>query len=67
MLSGLAAGCAPWLRQLRVEQLGTGENAPHHWRCRRSSEGQGMQILATHLSDNAVDFRELITLARPVF
>ena len=29
-------------------------------------EGQGMQILATHVSDNAVvDFREVITLADP--
>lgn len=60
MLSGLAAGCAPWLRQLpgsnswvQVKTHRTIGDAVAHLK------GQGMQILATHLSDNAVDFREI--------
>ncbi|SUH01150.1 tRNA (guanosine-2'-O)-methyltransferase [Salmonella enterica subsp. enterica] len=60
MLSGQVAGCVPWLPRRRASnswvQVKThrtiGDAVAH-------LKGRGMQILATHLSDKAVDFREI--------
>lgn len=45
------------LASAAAANMGTGENAPQHWRCRRSSERPGMQFQP--ISD-AVDFPKLI-------
>ncbi|MFP1461948.1 TrmH family RNA methyltransferase [Escherichia coli] len=50
-MASAAAGSNSWVQV---------KNAPHHWRCRHPSERPGhANSGATHLSDNAVDFREI--------
>lgn len=57
-MASAAAGSNSWVQVKTHRTIG---DAVAHLK------GQGMQILATHLSDNAVDFREIDYTRRPVF